>query len=325
MAKSKKPQLIHGVLLVDKPEGLTSHDIVARLRSALHCRALGHAGTLDPMATGLLVILIGNATKLSDQLLTAEKAYHLTGKLGIVTDTRDVTGETLEQKDFDLSQSQIESAIRSYEGEFDLEVPMYSAIKRDGKKLYELARKNVDLEEIPKKTMKFFDFKDLDISSDSFSLGFSCSKGSYVRSFVHEVGKKLGCGASLSALRRTASLPYRVGSALSLESIQEKLEGCESQEAVLREIQEGVLKPAFIELDQCLPEWPRLRIEGLDEKLLLNGQISKSISLILTNYFSELGSGLGVKIISKRDKHLLALLEPSDTGRFKIKRVFPRR
>ncbi len=276
------------------------------------------------MATGVLVVLVGNATKLSDFLLKSEKSYRLEAKLGVKTDTLDITGQVLEEKPVDCSEEQISNAIEKLEGTHELCVPMYSAIKKDGKKLYDLARKDQVLDEIPKKEMSFFDFKDVQINPDRFALELSCSKGSYIRTFVDEIGKVLGCGATLTRLIRTSSSPYGIEVTQKLEDIEKTFIDCESHEDVAQHILKNAPQ-SYIALKNTLPDWATLKIEGVDEKLLLNGQISKPVQSVLAHYFYREDQENRVKLISKRDGHLLALLEEKALKTYKIRKVFPRK
>lgn len=183
----------HGVLLINKSAGMTSHDVVAKVRRALSTREVGHAGTLDPMARGLMVLLIGEATKLSHYVLEREKAYSLRAQLGIVTDTLDTSGATLETKPVLSSEFSVREAALALQGELSLPVPIYSAVKVQGQRLHEYARKEQDVV-VPMKLMKFFDLDVTAQGPDWIDLNLRCSKGSYVRSWVHLLGQKLAAG-----------------------------------------------------------------------------------------------------------------------------------
>lgn len=299
-----------GVLLVDKPGGMTSHDVVGRLRRLLKRKDIGHAGTLDPLATGLLVILIGKATKLSDYLLNGDKAYRTTVRLGVETDTDDMDGEVTKESPLNHSLMELEEKALQLSGKLTLKVPIYSAIKVKGKKLYEKAREGEDFTP-PVRPMEFRDLKIEDLTQEKITLSFACSKGSYVRAWAKTLGENLGCGATVQLLRRIKSEPYLVENAIKLEKLEEL--GGENLPSL-----EG-----FIPLNQCLPDWPSLKVEGLDEKLVLNGQIPRRLERYMELEFSGIEGLQGVKLLSKRQNQLIALLEFQAPLGFKIRRVFP--
>ena len=194
-----------GVLLVDKPQGITSHDVVDSVRRLSQTRRVGHAGTLDPMATGLLILLVGKATKASDQLMAQEKEYLGEATLGIVTDTQDAEGETLETNPVpEITESQIRDALASMLGDQFQIPPMHSAKKIGGKKLYELARKGLEVVREPR-AIRIDAFDLISWQSPKINFRVHCTKGTYVRTLAYDLGRKLGPGAHLSMLRRTRS------------------------------------------------------------------------------------------------------------------------
>ncbi len=194
-----------GVLLVDKPQGITSHDVVDSVRRLYQTRRVGHAGTLDPMATGLLILLVGKATKASDQLMAQEKEYLGEATLGIVTDTQDAEGETLETNPVpEITESQIRDALASMLGDQFQIPPMHSAKKIGGKKLYELARKGLEVVREPR-AIRIDAFDLISWQSPKINFRVHCTKGTYVRTLAYDLGRKLGPGAHLSMLRRTRS------------------------------------------------------------------------------------------------------------------------
>ena len=194
-----------GVRLVDKPQGITSHDVVDSVRRLYQTRRVGHAGTLDPMATGLLILLVGKATKASDQLMAQEKEYLGEATLGLVTDTQDAEGETLETNPVpEITESQIRDALASMLGEQFQIPPMHSAKKIGGKKLYELARKGLEVVREPR-AIRIDAFDLISWQSPKINFRVHCTKGTYVRTLAYDLGRKLGPGAHLSMLRRTRS------------------------------------------------------------------------------------------------------------------------
>jgi len=210
---------MEGILLVDKPADHTSHDVVARLRGKLRMKRVGHAGTLDPMATGLLIMLVGKATRVSQYLTSLDKEYEGTIELGKVTDTQDAEGEVLETIPVPaFTEAEIRAAVASFLGDQYQTPPMYSAVKVDGVPLYKSARKGEEVEREP----RFIRVMSWDITRFALphlDFRLRCTKGTYVRTLAHDLGRKLGCGAHLAALRRTASDKFHVSQALTLDQI----------------------------------------------------------------------------------------------------------
>lgn len=215
-----QPEL-EGILLVDKPQEHTSHDVIARLRKKLQMKRIGHAGTLDPMATGLLVILIGKATKASQYIVSLDKEYTGTAHLGVVTNSQDADGDIMSTAPVpDLSPDELARHMRSFIGDQYQMPPMHSAIKVGGVPLYKLAHKGKEIEREPR-FIRVDSFDLLGYEKPSLHFRLRCSKGTYVRTIAHDLGNRIGCGAHLSRLRRTATDKFRVEEALSLEEILE--------------------------------------------------------------------------------------------------------
>jgi len=211
---------MEGVLLVDKPQGLTSHDVVYRLRRKLQMKKIGHAGTLDPMATGLLIMLIGKATRISQYLMSSDKVYEGEATLGVVTDSQDAEGEMMETRPVpELSEAQVKEVMKGFLGDQYQTPPMHSAIKIDGVPLYKLARKGEVVEREPR-FIRVMSFELLSFASPKLTFRLHCTKGTYVRTIAHDLGQKLGCGAHLSALRRTLSGKFELTQGLTLEQIE---------------------------------------------------------------------------------------------------------
>ena len=213
------PREMEGILLVDKPADHTSHDVVARLRGKLRMKRVGHAGTLDPMATGLLIILVGKATRVSQYLMSVDKEYEGSIELGKVTDTQDAEGEVLETIPVPaFSEAEIRAAVASFLGDQYQTPPMYSAVKIDGVPLYKSARKGEEVEREPR-FIRVMSWDLTRIALPRLDFRLRCTKGTYVRTLAHDLGRKLGCGAHLAALRRTASDKFNVSQALTLDQI----------------------------------------------------------------------------------------------------------
>jgi len=209
-----------GVLLIDKAPDMTSHDVVAIARRALNTKKIGHCGTLDPMATGLLMLVIGRATKIQDLLMSEDKEYEGTMTLGAVTSTQDRQGEVLETREVSaFSAEQIDAAFAAFTGDFDQMPPMVSAIKKDGVPLYKLARKGQTVEREPR-PVSVKGYKVTRIALPEIDFTVNCSKGFYVRTYAHDIGEKLGCGGHLSALRRTRSGKFTLDRAVSVADLK---------------------------------------------------------------------------------------------------------
>lgn len=298
-----KPKF-NGLFLINKEQGVTSHDVVFSLRKILKDKQIGHIGTLDPMATGLLVCLVGESVKLSDYLMGSDKKYGLTLKLGIETDSWDITGNVLKTSDEIVSERQIESAIQKFSGNQNLSIPMFSAKKINGQKLYEIARKDNDMEsfEGPLKEMKFWDLKIHEIKFPLVRLEFWCSKGAFVRSWAYSLGKKLGVGAVLAQLERQAIGEYSLGSATTLNQ--------------LRSMDLDKVKDAgfFLNGWQALQTRSVLELEALENEQLKSGLVSYRLS----NRIRELG--LMNHVFCFFNKQLVGILWVSDV--IEVKRVF---
>lgn len=211
---------LDGILLIDKPTDHTSHDVVARVRRKLGMKRIGHAGTLDPMATGLMIILVGKATSASQYLISLDKEYTGTIRLGQVTNTQDAEGEVLETRPVPAySQAEILSAVKAFLGDQYQTPPMFSAIKIDGVPLYKSARKGEDVEREPR-FVRVMSWEITRFAPTELDFVLQCSKGTYVRTLANDLGAKLGCGAHLAALRRTATHDFRVSQALTIDQLE---------------------------------------------------------------------------------------------------------
>jgi len=209
-----------GVLLIDKAPDMTSHDVVAIARRALNTKKIGHCGTLDPMATGLLMLVIGRATKIQDLLMSEDKEYVGTLTLGSVTSTQDKQGEVLETKPVPaFSEGEIKQAFDAFTGEFEQMPPMVSAIKKDGVPLYKLARKGQEVERAAR-PVRVTGYQVTRIELPEIDFTVNCSKGFYVRTYAHDIGAKLGCGGHLSALRRTRSGKFTLERAVPVADLK---------------------------------------------------------------------------------------------------------
>ena len=295
-----------GILLVDKPSGPTSHDIVAQARRILGQREVGHAGTLDPLATGLMVLLLGQGTKLSDYLMAAEKEYEVLVQLGVQTDSLDMTGAVLKTMPVDVSQTQIQEEVMKLQGDFEWEVPMVSAVKVQGKKLYEYARQGQEVS-VPKKPMSFYDLKITETKPDQVRVRMGCTKGSFVRTWSDQLGKNLKVGGAVAELRRTRIGAFQVENAVDLAT--------ESADSI---------KTKVLSMNHSLPQWRGVLVKGREENLILNGQVPQDLLsrlIIEQKEAIKAGRPIGVKVLSLEGR-LLALLEATPDEGLKIRRVF---
>lgn len=213
-----------GILVIYKEKGYTSHDVVAKLRGILKMKKIGHTGTLDPEAEGVLPVCIGKATKLCDLLTDKNKTYEAVMKLGITTDTQDMTGNILEKRNVLLSEDEIREASLSFCGEYEQIPPMYSALKINGKKLYELAREGTTVERKARKVM-IYDLKvnEINLNKSEVRMRITCSKGTYIRTLCHDIGNKLGCGGCMKELKRTQVERFSIEDSLTLSQVEEKV------------------------------------------------------------------------------------------------------
>lgn len=212
----------NGILIIDKPAGWTSMDVCAKIRGILHEKRVGHGGTLDPMATGVLPVFVGQATRGAEFAENSRKEYVAGLRLGQVTDTQDVSGETLETRSVTASRAEVEAAMARFLGPIQQVPPMYSAVKIHGQKLYDLARRGKEVERKPR-SITIHELELLEQAGETdFLFRCVCSKGTYIRTLCHDIGQALGCGGTLYSLRRTMAAGFRLDRAVTLEDVQER-------------------------------------------------------------------------------------------------------
>ena len=255
---------MNGIILIDKPQGWTSHDVVGKLRGILHERRIGHSGTLDPLATGLLVVFIGRATRAVEFAEADRKEYVAGLRLGMSTDTQDITGRIISKETDIPDEPEVRIAIERFRGELEQIPPMYSAVKIGGKKLYELARKGESIERKPRH-ITIFGLEITGRSDNDYILDVVCSKGTYIRTLCHDIGTALGCGGCMSSLRRTKSGVFSVDNAYTIAEIQE---------AADRGEEEKLLLP----IDTLFAGYTKLSVDADSEKKLKNGCIINTSS-----------------------------------------------
>lgn len=253
--------MANGIIIIDKPAGWTSMDVCAKLRGMFREKRVGHAGTLDPMATGVLPVFIGRATRAVEFAADSDKEYIAGIKLGVVTSTQDITGEVLEERPAEVARDQLWAALEQFTGDIEQIPPMYSAIKINGKKLYELARKGKEVERRPRSVTIYA----LDVLDETppegtdYLLRVTCSKGTYVRTLCHDIGQTLGCGACMSSLRRVMAAGFTLADSVALEAVQAAVDEGRGAE---------LLRP----VDCCFAQIPALTLKSVQaEKKIRNG------------------------------------------------------
>ena len=250
--------MIHGIINVYKEKGFTSHDVVAKLRGIVGQKKIGHTGTLDPDATGVLPVCLGKATKLCDLLTDKNKTYEAVLLLGKTTDTQDITGEVLEEKSTEaLTEEKVREAIEGFIGDYEQIPPMYSALKVNGKKLYELAREGKVIER-KARPVKILDIQIREIDLPKVRMEVSCSKGTYIRTLCHDIGEKLGCGGCMESLIRTRVSTFRIEDAKTLDEIE-----------TLK--QEGKLAELLVPIDAMFPFYPKITVKDDWKAFAKNG------------------------------------------------------
>lgn len=211
---------MHGILVVNKPGGISSFDVVRQVRRVFQTRKVGHGGTLDPLATGVLPVAVGHGTRLLEYLMEGEKTYRARLRLGLVTDTQDSQGTVLEEHSWaEIGEDQVRNVVRAALGEYDQLPPMYSALKHHGQPLYKLARQGIEIERQPRK-VAIHAIEVLSCELPEIEFEVTCSKGTYVRTLIHDFGQQLGCGAIMTALQRTAAMPFHIEQSISYGDLE---------------------------------------------------------------------------------------------------------
>lgn len=248
---------IDGIIVIRKEKGFTSHDVVAKLRGILHMKKIGHTGTLDPEAEGVLPAALGRGTRLVDMLTEKEKTYETVLRLGVSTDTQDMTGTILEEKEVAVTSEEVVEAAKSFLGDQLQIPPMYSAIKIGGKKLYELAREGQTVER-KARSVHFYEITVLDMNLPLVRMSVTCSKGTYIRTLCNDIGEKLGCGAAMESLLRTKVGRFTLEDSYTLSQVEEA-------------VRNGNVRDLIYPVEEVLAEYPRINCTGEGDKLLLNG------------------------------------------------------
>ena len=250
---------MNGILLVDKPTDWTSSDVVAKLRGVLHEKRIGHSGTLDPMATGLLVVFVGRATRAVEFAESQEKRYLASLRLGLATDTQDITGNRISGEPREISEAELERTLALFRGDIQQIPPMYSAIKVGGKKLYEIARRGGEVERKPR-PVHIRELRLLGREGEDWLLDVTCSKGTYIRTLCHDIGQSLGCGGCMSALRRVRAGEFSIENACTLDQVREAADRGEAEKLLLP-------------VDSLFRQDPALSLNARDEKRIRSGGV----------------------------------------------------
>ena len=249
----------NGILPICKPQSFTSFDAVKKLRGMLKVKKIGHAGTLDPMATGVLPVFLGNATKACDLLPDQNKAYRVTFRLGLTSDTEDIWGEILTETESHVTEAELRAAAKDFVGDIMQVPPMYSAVKVDGRRLYDIARKGVVVERKARPITVFsLDILSFDEETQTAEALVACSKGTYIRTLCADIGAKLGVGAVMTSLERTEACGFSLGDCLTFEEVQRCLE-------------EGTLEEHILPIERAFPEIPDIYLNEFQQKLYCNG------------------------------------------------------
>ena len=248
-----------GILPVKKPAGFTSFDVIGKLRGVTKTRKIGHSGTLDPMATGVLPLFFGGATKCCDLLPNEDKRYVADVKFGIVTDTQDTTGRVLKESESHVSKAEFEEVFRGFIGKQLQLPPMYSAVKVNGRPLYDLAREGKVVERAQKE-IEVYDIKllEFDVHAQTAKIEVSCGKGTFIRTLINDMGEKLGCGASMSALERTMAAGFEISECYTISEIEEMMK-------------EGTFEEHLIPIERLYEDLPKLILSDFDKRLYRSG------------------------------------------------------
>ena len=299
--------MINGIINVYKEAGYTSFDVVAKLRGIAGQRKIGHTGTLDPDATGVLPVALGNATKLVDMMTDKKKEYVATFVLGKTTDTQDISGQVLSEREVCCDEKEVREAITSFTGDIEQVPPMYSALKVDGKRLYELAREGKTVER-KARPVTIQEIEILDVKIPDVKIRVVCSKGTYIRTLCYDIGEKLGCGATMTSLVRTASGQFSIDKAYKLSELQ-----------ALKD--EGRLDSVVLAVDVLFSRYAAVRLSGEMLRLAKNGNMlrAKDIKGCVTE------DGDMEKIRAYDDEgEFFALYMSNGKGMYKVDKMFPR-
>lgn len=272
-----------GLLILDKPRGASSHDLVNAVRRMTGEKRVGHAGTLDPMATGVLVLCLGRAVRLSEYLIDHDKRYRALVQLGVETDTYDATGQILSSQDVDLAPVQVESALRSFVGKIEQIPPAHSAVQKNGVRAYKLARQGVAVELEPR-PVEIYSIVVRSIEKAQVEFDVHCSKGTYIRSLAHDLGAKLGTGAHLAALRRLASGVFTLEQSVTLDQLRDRAA-------------RGDVQQMLVPMDRAVSQFDAVHLDTAAARAVCNGQFVRAptnLTTALVRAYDERGQFIGL-------------------------------
>ena len=263
--------MYNGIINIYKEAGFTSHDVVAKLRGILKQKKIGHTGTLDPEAVGVLPVCLGKGTKVCELLTDKDKVYETIMCLGVVTDTQDMTGEVLERHEVRVTKEQLEAVLEQFRGDYDQIPPMYSALKVQGKKLYELAREGKVVERKARRIQILgLDLLKFDEDGIHVHMRVHCSKGTYIRTLCHDIGEKLGCGAAMEKLTRTQVGVFEIQDALTLSQVEAF-------------VQDGSVDGVIRSIDSMFQMWPSAKTDATFDRMLYNGNVLYKENVCIEN------------------------------------------
>lgn len=307
MARRRKGRPINGVILLDKPTGISSNDALQKVKRIYFAEKAGHTGALDPLATGMLPICLGEATKFSQFLLDSDKRYRVIAKLGERTDTSDSDGEVVETRPIDVNLEKLEACIDTFRGESDQVPSMFSALKYQGKPLYEYARKGI---EVPRESRKITVYEIVlhRFEGDEVEMEVHCSKGTYIRTIVDDLGEMLGCGAHVTMLRRTGVAKYPYEKMVTLEQLNELLEQAHRDEVAPKEL----LDPLLLPMDTAVEDLPEVNLNAELTNLVQHGMPVQVLGA---------PEGTPIRMTSGEEKLFIGVAEVNDDGKVAPKRL----
>ena len=295
-----------GILNIYKEQGFTSHDVVAKLRGICKQKKIGHTGTLDPDAVGVLPVCLGKATKVCDLLTDKDKTYEAVLQLGVVTDTQDMSGEILSKQEVSVSRDEIEEAVMSFVGDYDQIPPMYSALKVNGKKLYELAREGKVVERKARRiTIHEIEISKINMEQKTVTMTVSCSKGTYIRTLCHDIGEKIGCGGAMATLKRTKVSSFMIQDSLTLSEVEEL-------------VKEGTIEEHLVKVDSLFASLPAVTVSKKYQKYVDNGN-KIEISFLTEPVRTSLNQEFRVY---DEDQRFVGIFEAENRKTLKPKKMF---
>lgn len=307
MARRRKGRPINGVILLDKPTGISSNDALQKVKRIYFAEKAGHTGALDPLATGMLPICLGEATKFSQFLLDSDKRYRVIAKLGERTDTSDSDGEIVETRPVDVSLEKLEACIETFRGESDQVPSMFSALKYQGKPLYEYARNGI---EVPRESRKITVYEIVlhRFEGDEVEMEVHCSKGTYIRTIVDDLGEMLGCGAHVTMLRRTGVAKYPYEKMVTLEQLNELLEQAHRDEVAPKDL----LDPLLLPMDTAVEDLPEVNLNAELTNLVQHGMPVQVLGA---------PEGTPLRMTSGEEKLFIGVAEVNNDGKVAPKRL----